>query len=264
MSIQNYPGSVVAQPWISGLLVSNDATTPNTKLNISAGICRDSNNIVDLTVGVNNPNFESQYVAAPLVLNAAVTGANGIDQGTFAANAFYAVYVIGDSTYQRTTASLLSLSSNSTPLMPAGYDSYRLVGYALTDGSIHFVAMNQTGVSNDRMLTYATPQSIGANTATSYSFDSLSNAALFAPITANQIVTMYVDYTASVAGNTFNASNTGTTDQVTMIAAVAGATAHLTQTFRLQPAVVSSQPGFYVKMTAGTATLYVVSVEFFV
>lgn len=265
MTIQNYPGSVVAQPWISGLLVSNDATTPNTKLNISAGICRDSNNIVDLTVGTTNTNFEGQYVAAPLVLNAATNGVNGLDQGTLAVNSFYSVYVIGDSTYQRTTACLLSLTTNSLPLMPTGYDSYRLVGYAVTNGSANFYVMQQIGVNNSRRFIYDSPFSVGTSSSTTYETFTISVGAILAvPVTENQYVSLYADYNANAAGNVFNASRTGNANQINVIAPVAGATAHTSILFDIQPLIVGGLPSFEIKMTAGSTTVYVNSFEFFV
>src|ERR1017187_7520789 len=83
---------------INGLNVSNDATTPNTVLNISAGQARDSNNVIDMLLGnwLNQGNPATTANSLTL-LNLAVTGANGLDTGVLAASTNYYVYIIGDS-----------------------------------------------------------------------------------------------------------------------------------------------------------------------
>lgn len=253
--------------YINGLIVSNDPVTPNTKLNISAGIARDINNIVDLAVGVNNANVEGGTVTAPLVINAAVVGANGVDTGTFAANKFYAVYLIGDSRCYKPTAGLMSLSSNAVPLMPFGYDSYRLIGYAVSDGSAHFYLMNQIGVSNSRKFIYQTPFDVGSTGGATYSGFTFSlSGNLAAPGITNQTILVYADYNATAAGNVLNATNDSTTTQFTSIAPVAGATAHTTVNFEIQPFLSSSPsiPTIYVKVTAGTVHFYVLGFNFYV
>ena len=129
-----------------GLVISNDATTPNTKLDISAGQCRDSANMIDMGIGSSYVvPYQGLAVSTPLVLNAGVNGANGLDTGSLAASSMYAVYIIGDSRGYNATASILSLASNSSPLLPSGYDSYRVIGYWATDASSHFLLGYYTG-----------------------------------------------------------------------------------------------------------------------
>src|SRR5258708_33714271 len=75
-----------------------------------------------------------------LLINSAVNGVNGLDTGTIAASTQYAVYLIGDSRNYNNAAAVISLTSNyPDPLMPSGYDSYRLIGFMATDGPTHFV-----------------------------------------------------------------------------------------------------------------------------
>ena len=80
-------------------------------------------------------------------MNSAVNGANGLDYGTLAASTNYGVWLIGDSRGYNPVAAVLSLTSNAYPLMPLGYDSMRLIGFADTNSSTHFVAA--TTNSND-------------------------------------------------------------------------------------------------------------------
>jgi hypothetical protein len=173
--VQNDPIYLLPFLYINGLSVTLDGTTPNTKLNISSGQCRDSNDIMDIALGSSNPNIQGNTVSAPLILDATTNGANGLDTGSFAASKLYAVYVIGDSRYYQPVASLLSLSLTS-PLMPFGYDSYRLIGYAVTDGSTHFLPAYIAGNNNYRQFLFDAPQAtaITAGNATSYTVIDLS------------------------------------------------------------------------------------------
>src|ERR1700679_2015709 len=75
----------------------------------------------------------------PLFINSAINGINGLDAGTLAASTQYAIYLIGDSRGYNQVAGILTLTSNILPLIPYGYDSYRLLGFIETDGSSHFV-----------------------------------------------------------------------------------------------------------------------------
>src|SRR5580692_3582295 len=89
---------IINQPflYVNGLLVSNDATTPNTVLDIAAGQCRDSNNVIDMILGdFLNEGYGTDNSSTSL--NAAVNGLNGLDTGSLAASTMYAVYIIADS-----------------------------------------------------------------------------------------------------------------------------------------------------------------------
>lgn len=98
-----------------------------TTLSMAAGHARDSTNV------------SSMELDSAVTLNAAVVGANGIDTGSLTTNAWYAIYIIGDSSQLRDVAGLISLASNSEPTLPYGYDMYQRVDYKLTDGSSEFL-----------------------------------------------------------------------------------------------------------------------------
>lgn len=196
--VQNDPVITLPTLNINGLIVSNDATTPNTKVNISAGTARDSNNMMDITLGSTNANLEGSTVTAPLVVDTATVGANGIDTGTLAASKVYAVYVIADSRYYKPTAGLVSLSLTA-PQLPFGYDSFRLVGYAVTDSSVHFLKMYIAGTGNYRQFFYDSPQAtaITAGAATTYTAITLTT---LVPSIDNTPITVFSALTPSAAG----------------------------------------------------------------
>ena len=124
--------------YINGLTLSR---TDDEIVAIAAGDCRDSTNVNDITVD------------DALAVSNIVSGVNGLDTGTVAADTFYAVYVIADSTKYKTTAGILSLDVDS-PLLPFGYDMFRRVGYVKTDGTSDFLEFRQRGVGSDRWMWY--------------------------------------------------------------------------------------------------------------
>ena len=109
-----------------------------TTLSMAAGQCRDSTDSVDLTL------------STATTINGAVNGVNGLDTGSLANNTWYAVYIIGSSLNSQATATLLSTSATA-PALPSNYDCFRRIGWVLTDGSAHFLAVNIYGNSNQRI-----------------------------------------------------------------------------------------------------------------
>src|SRR6202041_296319 len=106
--------------------LSNDATTPNTVLDVAAGTCLDSTATFQLS---------SQ---ATILINGAANGLNGLDTGTLAASKVYAVYVVADPFLQNPTGAMISLSLTA-PLLPYNYAAFALIGYVATDASAHFL-----------------------------------------------------------------------------------------------------------------------------
>lgn len=127
-------GDQVRQNWlrgyIDGLITSRNGTTPNTKIDVSAGVAMDSTNAVMISS------------SSTLTIDTAGTGANGLDAGTLAASTWYHVYIIQKA--DRTVAALASTSA-SAPTMPSGYSYKRRIGSVRTDASVHFLAYVQVG-----------------------------------------------------------------------------------------------------------------------
>jgi hypothetical protein len=201
MNVMSQLDPIVNQPslYLNGGAVSNDATTPNTILDIAACQVRDSNNIIDMVLG----DFLNEGLGTPnsvTLLNTAIVGANGIDVGTLGASSMYAVYVIGDSSYKKPVATTLSLNA-TTPALPFGYDSYRKIGYWPTNSSSHFVAgyysVSSIGV---RSFYYDVPiaTAVTAGHATAYAAVNLTGTV---PLINNIPVWLYTSYVPATAGN---------------------------------------------------------------
>lgn len=259
MAIQNDPVYPLFNLYANGMIVS---VASNTTLSISSGQCKDSTNIIDIVIGsapLNGPT-----TTAPVTLNAAVNGANGLDTGSLAASTLYAVYAIGDSRYYNAPATLLSLASNATPTMPFGYDSYRLIGYAKTDGSVHFLPAYISGSGNTRIFTYDAPEvsPVTSGTQTSYTGIALTN---LVPPVANTPVFIQSDYTANAAADILNFQGFSSTgDAVTIIAPVAGATAHTITVSQVLAQLNSAAPSIKYKVSAGSVAVNVTGFVFYI
>lgn len=194
--------------YVNGLIISNNATTPNTKLDISAGQAR---------CGIeNSPNLVDVILESGVTIDTAVIGANGIDTGALAASTWYYPYLIGSSTNQVAAAAILSTSATA-PAMPEGYDVFKKLGFALTDGSVHFLKFNVAGNGNLRQhfwddsikvandLTSATLAAIDLSTAV----PPVQNTPVyfqdeFTPATAGDYVSYVAgDSTATVGARTY-------------------------------------------------------------
>lgn len=206
--IQNSPIINMPNLYKDGLVLSLANISPLTVIDISSGMCRDSNNIIDLEVG--QPSLEGSIVIPPIRLNIDVNGKNGLDTGEVANNTMYSIYIIGDSRYYLPTASIATLSTNASPQMPLGYDSYRLIGYWATDGSGHFIPGFYSGTGNELNFNYEEQIPVLINgTATVTTPVTLTH---IVPTVDNVLATVYSSYTGSLAAHQlslFNPNNTG-------------------------------------------------------
>lgn len=214
--------------YINEIKVSNNATTPNTKVDVSAGMCRDSTDVFYMNLGNYNGLLNGSITAnSATTIDTGVTGANGLDTGVLVASKTYLIYVIGDPINANPTACILSLALPSVgPLMPTGYSIFRHVGYAFTDASVHFLLGYNSGNNNARTFLYDAPHatSVTAGTSATYAPIDLST---MVPAVNNLPVLFQVNWTANAAADTFNMQGFNQTgDAVLLIAAAAGATAH--------------------------------------
>lgn len=192
---QSYPAYSIPALYSYGLIVSVET---DTSLVIFPGQCRDSNNIMDIVL--DGSPLDGVPSRNAIVLDATKTGPNGLDQGILIADSLYSVYVIADSSYKNRTASLLSLSSNEFPLLPKGYDSYRLISYIPVDGTAIFIGCNISGNGTDKELLFDTDQNILTNgTATTNEFVDCS---LLVPNELFIILKIRSILTPDVAGDT--------------------------------------------------------------
>lgn len=164
--------------YFNGLLISNDATTPNTLIDVAAGSCLDST----ATFQIN--------LTAPITISNAFVGAGGLDTGTVAASTVYSVYLLGDPVNQTQPKGVISTSA--TPLMPAGYEVYSLIGYVVTDSSKNFLkgywSDNDTAT---RTFTYDAPQATGVTAGHATSYTAVDLSALVPNVNNTPVVIAY-------------------------------------------------------------------------
>ncbi len=248
--VQSDPIYSLPFTYVSGLLISKAS---DTTLSVASGQCRDSNDIIDMPIG--SAPLNGATTTAPVTLNFGVIGYNGIDTGAIAASTMYAVYVIGDSSYHNPVGVIATLASNSTPLMPFGYDSRRLIGYWATDGSSHLILGYMSGTGNTRMFTYDAPiaTAVTAGNATSYTGVVLTT--LVSPQDSVPVV-IQSDFTANAAADTLKLQGYDSTgDAITIIAPVAGATAHTFSYSTVLSQLNTAAPSIKYKVSAGAAAV---------
>lgn len=120
--------------YLAGLQLSNDATTPNSVLDISAGVCRDSTNAATITLGAFTKSTAGTWVAG--------SGNNAMGAGlTIAASTWYHVFAI----INAGAADVYFDTSVTAANAPASTTAHRRIGSFLTDGSAHIVAFTQNG-----------------------------------------------------------------------------------------------------------------------
>lgn len=124
--------------FISGLALSFTSVSTVT---IATGLARSKNDKLDLVL------------AAPVVLNIAASGIDGLDTGVEAANTWYHAYVIGDSNGVNPTVGILSTAQNA-PTFPAGYDVARRVGSVRNSAASDFRDFQVFGNGSDRSVQY--------------------------------------------------------------------------------------------------------------
>lgn len=240
--------------YISGLNISIASTTV---IALAPGQARDMNDNIDMPVGFPdlqgnvNPAILNQNYMPPLFLNSGSTGANGLDYGTLAASSNYGVWLIGDSRGYKPVAGLLSLTSNSYPILPFGYDSLRLIGFATTDGSTHFVSvLNAVNLK----AFYLQPQIsvLAAGNATTFTAIDLSSA-IPTTTAANVIAYLNVFFTPAAAGDTVQFRPTGSASTANLVT-ITGITAATPQSQYIQVicGVASSTPRIDYKVTSSS------------
>lgn len=123
---------MVLRSHLAGLALSNDVGTPNSKLDVAAGICCDDSQA-------------TLIASAGGVIDCATVGANGLDAGALATNTWYHAYAIAKAA--GAAPALLASQSASAPVLPGGYTLKRRIGSFRTDGSAHILAFVQDGDS---------------------------------------------------------------------------------------------------------------------
>ena len=149
----NLPIVNAGEKYINGL---RTVWLTTNQITVEDGQCRDSSNENDIVLD------------ASVTLNPTNNGANGLDTGSLANNTFYAIYLIGDSTGYQSAASICS-ADTSSPLLPAGYDMYRHIGWFLSSGAAAVLKFWTYGEGSYRQFWYDVAISeLSAGSATSF------------------------------------------------------------------------------------------------
>ena len=195
-------------PYVYGLGLANNATTPTTALDVAVGSILDS-----------TKTFQMNLDDA-LVVNAANVGVNGLDTGALAASTVYYVYLIGGTSSGNVPAGLIS--ALDTPYLPFGYDIYAKIGYVVTGaGSTFLLGYWTDDLSSWRTFMFDAPQAtaVVAGAAVAYTAIDLSN---FVPAIENTPVFVSSELTPSAASQTLKLQpEAGTGDMVTITGQVA-------------------------------------------
>lgn len=270
--IQNETIYALPHLYVQGLQLSAATPLAATVVAVAPGAARDSTNSIDMVVGlqnyfgIDNPAQLFNGYQPGLFINSAVNGVNGLDTGTIAASTQYAVYLIGDSRNYNNTAAVLSLTSNTAPLLPSGYDSYRLIGFWATDGSSHFVYATNKPQNIGGLLTYYNSPAVSVlsgGTATSFTaIDLTTNSAIPTTTLENIIVTLLVTFTPVAVGDVVQFRPTGSS-ATGGLPTITGVTAGIAQSQYIQviAGVGSSKPEIDYKVTSSSDAVSVSVVE---
>lgn len=231
----------------------------NTTLSVTACLTRSLPNNLDINIG---DYFGENAGPNATIINGAVNGLNGLDTGTLAASKVYAVYAIADQAGYNPSGLLLSLST-STPQLPNGtfpsnYNSYKRIGWAVTDSSVHFLVINCSGDGSTVEYTYDAPVTVlsAGTSATQAAVDvsTVIPAVSFMPVRLGTLFTPNAAKDTAklcASGGTIASSKEVITGQVAAVA--------ITPTMNIKVALISGVPKVdYILSTASASlSLYV-------
>ena len=111
-----------------------------------------------ITIGISgcngvrdSTNTITMSFTEALTVDITESGAGGLDTGEEAANTWYAVHLIGDSSGTNSPAGMLSLSSSS-PTVPSGYDLFRHIGWVRNNSDSDISAVYPNDIWGHRFI----------------------------------------------------------------------------------------------------------------
>jgi hypothetical protein len=273
-TVESYPIINIPFLYKYGLYIQNSTSingtlNPETKLSVLAGVCRDSNDITDIRFGDNNPSLNGAITSAPVRIDNTITGSGGLDEGIVEANTMYAIYIISDSRGYLPISAVATFILNiyaAGPLMPAGYDTKRLIGFWATGSDTLWLTGYYSYYNspiNTLFFTYDTPQATAVTSGSSntYAYVDLSN---FVPLIHNTPVSISTIFRAGAAGDTLTLASglsTNPNGQLIITGQVSGVNVTSNSTILAQNAVVSGplpSPAIQYKVSGtDTVAIYV-------
>lgn len=120
----------------SKLVITNNAGTPNTKIDVSADV-----------IVLSKPGSQVRLSSPSFTIDGSLSGVvNGLDTGILQASTWYYVYAIAGVSLTGTVSSGGLISTSATaPSLPSGYTYSKRIGAFRTDASIHFYRVIQRG-----------------------------------------------------------------------------------------------------------------------
>ncbi len=251
-TLRSWPYAGFQPYYANGLRISNNAGTPNTKLDVATGSCMDSTETFQLILGT------------AVTINAANTGLNGIDTGALAASTVYAVHLVCDPQTLQTAGCMISLSSTA-PLLPFGYSAFALIGYVTTDASVHFLkGYWSAGNSSTRLFMYDAPQAtaVTAGAATTYTAVVLT---AFVPAVDNLPVYINTSFTPGAASRVLKLQPGGATGDAIVITGQVTSVVVTSQSFLFSKLVTAAPNISYLVSNAGdAAAINVAGYQFYI
>jgi len=122
--------------YIDGFIMSNNATNPNSQINIGSGECVCDLNKCSIEL---NTSFTKTITGTWVV----GSGKNGLDTGAKANSTWYHVYAIKKNITGE--CDILFSTNASSPTMPTGYTPKRRIGSVFTNGSGNIQQFTQFG-----------------------------------------------------------------------------------------------------------------------
>lgn len=248
---------IVNQPflYINGGITYNYDDVTNKKFSVAACICRDSTDTYDLNLGNYNGQNNSGTANATTRCDATKLGLNGLDTGSLQATTPYYVYIIADVVSANPTGIILSANIPTTgPVMPFGYNVYRMIGYMFTNSSSEFRQFFQTGSNNYRYYAFELLIPVVTNgTATSSTGVNLYQ---YLPGDNDKRTDFCVNFNANAANDTvLIKSGLSDRNDPTYYAPVAGSVAHLVNYPTIGTPLIAGFPYIYYQVSAGSVTI---------
>lgn len=160
---------------VFGLTITNDSTTPDSRITISVLDCilydtSQSHAVKSVKLGTFS-----------LILDVQTNGLNGLDVGTIANNNWYDIYVIMKDD-KSDTGSIACLSSDS-PVLPTGYT------YKLKVGSFYYTGDRiRKFYQKDNVVMYNEKANIISGGATANAWAEITTKNNFFPVTAKKLI----------------------------------------------------------------------------
>ncbi len=241
--------------YINGGILYNYSDATNKKFSVDSCICRDSTDTYDLNLG--NYNGQSNYGTpnSATLCDATKRGINALDTGSLVASTVYYVYIVADVVSANVTGVMLSANLPTVgPIMPFGYNAFRLIGYMMADSSAELRKFFQYGSNNSRYYEFENLVTVLTNgTSTGYSG---INLYAYLPKDNDKRAEFCVNFNANAANDSVIVkSGLTSNNDPTNYAPVAGSVAHLLFYPTIGAPVVGGVPFIQYLVSAGSVTI---------